>query len=65
MYTMKKRYNKKEFTKWVISCFLIEPYKIIRYSRNNRILRLKASLKGTISGFFFNPPIYKFKKDNK
>lgn len=65
MYTMKKRYNKKEFTKWVISCFLIEPYKIIRYSRNNKILRLKASLKGTISGFFFNPPIYKFKKDNK
>lgn len=65
MYTMKKRYNKKEFTKWVISCFLIEPYKIIRYSRNNKILRLKTSLKGTISGFFFNPPIYKFKKDNK
>lgn len=64
MYTMKKRYSKKEFMKWVISCFLIEPYKIIRYSRNNRILRLKTSLKGTISGFFFNPPIYKFKKDN-
>lgn len=60
--TMKMRYSKKELIKWTIYSMLIEPARIIRYSKDKKILRLRSSLKGTISGFFFHPYIYKFNK---
>lgn len=61
MYTMKKRYGKKDLLKWIIYSMLIEPVKIVTSAKDQKLLRLKSSLKGTIIGLVYHPTIYKFK----
>ena len=57
IFTMKNRYGKKDYFKWIINSLIFEPIRIIRFSKDRKLLRLKSSLKGTISGFFFNPKV--------
>ncbi|RVU70939.1 MULTISPECIES: glycosyltransferase family 2 protein [Lactobacillus] len=61
IYTMKHRYNKKEYFKWLVTSLIFEPFKILKFSKDKKLLRLKVSLKGTFAGFFFNPSIYEFR----
>lgn len=63
IFTMKNRYNKKEYIKWLVNSMIFEPIRIIRFADNRKIFRLRMSLKGTISGLFFKPKIEKL-KDN-
>lgn len=64
-FTMKKRYNKKEFAKWIINVAFYEPIKILHSSPNKKILRIKTTYKGIFAGMIFHPHIYRFKDSKK
>ena len=60
IFTMKKRYPRKELVKWTMRSLLINPIKIMLKSPNKKVLRIRYEIGGTLSGFFFRPKIQKF-----
>ncbi|WP_251717094.1 glycosyltransferase family 2 protein [Lactobacillus agrestimuris] len=65
VFTERKRRSKKDLVKWIVKCSIIEPTKVLLYSKNYKFLRIKTELKGTIAGMFFNPTIEKVNEDEE
>lgn len=61
LYNKKKYSTKMDLMNTFIRQFVLDPIKIICFSSNNKMLRLKANIKGNIAGLFFNPKIEKIR----
>lgn len=59
IFTKRELGSKKDLIKSLLSKGILEPIKIVRYSKNHKLYKLCISIKGTINGFFFNPNIDK------
>ncbi|CDI43042.1 glycosyltransferase family 2 protein [Lactobacillus helveticus] len=62
LYNKKKYSTKMDLMNTFIRQFVLDPIKIICFSSNNKMLRLKANIKGNIAGLFFNPKIEKIRE---